>query len=131
MLPTTFFTFLGFVHVWGTSRKGNTVVRQLTAKERFARSLKAFNQQCQRMMHWPVKTQHQRLCRMLQCHYGYFGITGNFRRLVLLHHEVRRVWRRWLSRRSSKSYVTWERFERMLQRLAPPPPRIVHRYTSA
>jgi hypothetical protein len=27
MLPTTF-TFLGFVHVWGTSRKGNTVVRQ-------------------------------------------------------------------------------------------------------
>jgi len=130
MLPTTF-TFLGFVHVWGTSRKGNTVVRQFTAKERFARSLKAFNQRCRRMMHWPVKAQHQRLCRMLQGHYGYFGITGNFRRLALLHREVQRVWRRWLSRRSSKSSVTWERFERVLQRFALPLPRIVHRCTTA
>jgi RNA-directed DNA polymerase len=40
------------------------------------------------MMHWPVKAQHQRLCRMLQGHYGCFGITGNFRRLALLHREV-------------------------------------------
>jgi RNA-directed DNA polymerase len=105
-------------------------VRQFTAKERLARSLKAFNQRCRRMMHWPVKAQHQRLCRMLQGHYGYFGITGNFRRLILLHREVQRLWRRWLSRRSSRSYVTWERFERVLQRFALPPPRITHRYTS-
>jgi group II intron reverse transcriptase/maturase len=127
MLSTTF-VFLGFAHVWGTSRKGNRVVRQFTAKERFARSLKAFNQQCRRMMHWPATVQYDRLCRMLKGHYGYFGITGNFRRLVRLHHEVRRVWRYWLSRRSSKSYLTWERYERVLQRLALPPPRIVHRY---
>jgi RNA-directed DNA polymerase len=129
MLPTTF-TFLGFVHVWGTSWKGNTVVRQFTAKERLARSLKAFNQRCRRMRHWPVEAQHQRLCRMLQGHYGYFGITGNFRRLIRVHREVQRLWRRWLSRRSSRSHVTWERFERVLQRLALPAPRITHRYTS-
>jgi group II intron reverse transcriptase/maturase len=126
-LPTTF-AFLGFAHVWGTSRKGNMVVRQFTAKDRLARSLKTFNQQCRRMMHWPLKVQHDRLCRMLKGHYGYFGITGNFRRLVRLHHEVRRVWRSWLSRRSSKSYLKWERYERVLQRLALPLPRIVHRY---
>jgi RNA-directed DNA polymerase len=65
---------------------------------------------------------------MLKGHYGYFGIGGNFRRLVLLHHEVQRVWHRWLSRRSSKSYLRWERFERLLQRFALPSPRIVHRY---
>jgi len=130
LLPMTF-VFLGFVHVWGTSRKGNTVVRQFTAKERFARSLKAFNQRCRRMMHWPVKAQHQRLCRMLRGHYGYFGITGNIRRLLRLHREVRRMWRRWLSRRSSKSHITWELFERVLQHFALPPPRITHRFTSA
>jgi hypothetical protein len=107
-----------YLHVWGTSRKGNTVVRQFTAKERLARSLKAFNQRCRRMRHWPVKAQHQRLCRMLQGHYGYFGITGNFRRLIRVHREVQRLWRRWLSRRSSRSHVTWERFERVLQRFA-------------
>jgi len=107
------------------------VVRQLTAKDRLARMLKAVNQRCRRMRHWPLDAQHERLCRMLKGHYAYFGITGNFRRLVLLHHRVRRLWRTWLSRRSSKSYVTWEKYERVLQRFALPPPRIVHRYTLA
>ncbi len=75
MLPTTF-NFLGFTHVWGKSRKGNAVVRQLTAKDRLARSLKAVNQRCKRMRHWPIRDQHQRLCRMLKGRYAYFGITG-------------------------------------------------------
>ena len=32
------FDFLGFTHVWGKSRKGKNVVRQVTAKEKFSRS---------------------------------------------------------------------------------------------
>lgn len=130
VLPTSF-VFLGFIHVWSRTRKGNKAVRQFTAKERFARTLTAFNHQCRRMMHWPLKRQHERLCRMLSGHYGYFGISGNYRRLHGLYQEVRRIWRRWLSRRSSKSYWTWERFAAVLQRLELPLPRIIHRYTGA
>jgi RNA-directed DNA polymerase len=126
-LPTTF-NFLGFTHVWGDSRKGNAVVRQLTAKDRLARSLKAINQRCKRMRHWPLRAQHQRLCRVLKGHYAYFGISGNYKRLRLLHQCVRRLWHRWLSRRSSKSYVWWERYLRMLERFALPSPKIVHAY---
>ena len=37
----TSFTFLGFCHVWGKSRRGNRVVWQITAKKRFARALAA------------------------------------------------------------------------------------------
>src|SRR5215831_18868389 len=33
----TTFDFLGFTHVWGRSRKGKPMVRQITAKSRFAR----------------------------------------------------------------------------------------------
>ena len=32
------FTFLGFCHVWGKSRKGKNVVWQVTAKKRYARA---------------------------------------------------------------------------------------------
>jgi len=128
-LPTTF-VFLGFLHTWGVSRKGNKVVRQFTAKERLARSLKRFNQQCHEMMHWPLNEQHDRLGQMLKGHYAYFGITGNFERLKRLHRMVTRLWRKWLSRRSWKSYLTWARFERVLERFALPVPRIVHPYTS-
>jgi RNA-directed DNA polymerase len=35
----TTFTFLRFCHVWGKSRKGKNVVRQVTAKKRYARAL--------------------------------------------------------------------------------------------
>ena len=43
---------------------------------------------------WPIREQHQRLCRVLKGHYAYFGITGNFKRLVLLHHQVQRLWQK-------------------------------------
>jgi group II intron reverse transcriptase/maturase len=129
-LPTSF-NFLGFSHVWGTSRKGYTVVQQFTAKDRLARSLKAFNQQCRLMRHWPLELQRERLCQMLNGHYGYFGISGNGRRLGKLHFRVRRLWYAWLSRRSWKSFLTWEKYERVLWRFPLPLPRIVHRYTVA
>jgi group II intron reverse transcriptase/maturase len=129
-LPTSF-NFLGFSHVWGTSRKGYTVVKQFTAKDRLARSLKAFNQQCRLMRHWPLELQRERLCQMLNGHYGYFGISGNGRRLGKLHFRVRRLWYAWLSRRSWKSFLTWEKYERVLWRFPLPLPRIVHRYTVA
>jgi RNA-directed DNA polymerase len=38
------FVFLGFLHLWGKSRKSNWVVRQYTAKNRLARALQAINE---------------------------------------------------------------------------------------
>ena len=127
-LPTSF-TFLGFVHIWTNSWKGNRVVQKLTAKDRIAQTLKAFNQQCRMMRHWPLDTQHDILCQMLSGHYGYYGISGNIRRLGNLRFHVRRLSRAWLSRRSWKSFLTWERYEKLLARFPLPPARIVHRYT--
>ena len=90
------------------------MVRQLTAKDRFARSLKAINEQCRRMRHWPLREQHRRLCRMLQ---GALTPTlaspATIRRLSSVVHRARRIWRKWLSRRSWKSHVTWEKFLRL------------------
>src|ERR1700730_5168630 len=42
----TSFTFLGFTHVWGKSRLGKNVVRQVTAKNRYARALAAGTALC-------------------------------------------------------------------------------------
>jgi RNA-directed DNA polymerase len=64
-LATTF-NFLGFTHVWVTSEKGRAMVRQLTAKDRVARTLKTINRVCRSMRTRPLRDQHQRLCRMLK-----------------------------------------------------------------
>jgi RNA-directed DNA polymerase len=128
MLATSF-NFLGFSHVWGRSRKGKVVVRQLTAKDRFARSLKAITQQCRGMRHWPLGDQQRRLSQMLRGHFAYFGISGNYARLNDLLYQVRCCWRKWLSRRSDRRNLPWTAFVRIEARFPLPTPVIVHRYT--
>jgi RNA-directed DNA polymerase len=124
----TTFNFLGFTHVWVRSRKGNAMVQQQTAKDRFARTLKAINQQCRHMRHWLLRDQHRRLASMLKGHFAYYGISGNSTRLGELHYQARCLWRKWLSRRSRQSPLSWAAFQRVLECLPLPKPRIVHRY---
>src|SRR6267154_5940440 len=52
----TSFTFLGFTHIWGKSRAGKNVVRQVTAKNRYARALAAVTAWCRRNRHQPIPT---------------------------------------------------------------------------
>lgn len=126
-LATTF-NFLGFTHVWVTSEKGRAMVRQLTAKDRVARTLKAVSRVCRGMRTRPLRDQHQRLSRMLKGHYAYFGISGNFERLATLRNHVARIWRKWLSRRSNERSMPWVAFMRILTLFPLPHPRIVRRY---
>jgi len=123
------FVFLGFRHLWGKSRKGNWVVRQYTAKDRLARALRAISERCREMLHKPLPEQHRTLSQMLNGHYAYFGISSNSKQLGRLYYQVKRIWRKWLSRRSRTSYLSWEEFvEKILQDFPLPSPRIVHRY---
>ena len=129
-LATTF-NFLGFLHVWGKSRRGKHVVRQQTAKDRFARALDAINEKCRRIRTEPLADQHRQLSQKLQGHFAYFGITGNYKRLAALHYETQRIWRKWLSRRSNNSRVTWDEFSRIAKQFPLPQPKITHCYTGA
>ena len=123
------FDFLGFTHFWGTSRKGNSVVYQKTAKGRIARTLRSFNQYCRKFRHIPLNEQYAALNRKLRGHYAYFGITGNAKSLDTVHHRVKKIWHKWLSRRSQKSHITWEKFNLLLDRFPLTPPKIHHRYS--
>ena len=120
------FEFLGFTHFWGKSRKGLWIIKRKTSSNRLSRSLKRVKQLCRLNRHWKVKEQHVLLCSRLQGHYAYFGITGNADALGHFYREVRRIWRKWLDRRSNSRYVSWERFVRIVQRYPLPTPRVVH-----
>jgi len=124
----TSFTFLGFCHVWGKSRKGRNVVRQVTAKKRYARALAAVTDWCRNNRHLSIPEQHARLVAKMRGHYAYFGITGNSRRLKWYAHQVARIWKQWLSRRGSR--FPWNQFHDLLARHPLPAARIVHHYTA-
>jgi len=84
-------------------------------------------QQCRFMRPWPIVDQHRRVCRMLERHFAYFGITGNYAWAAVVH-QTPRIWREWSSRRSWKTYVASERFLRLVATYPLPAPRIVDRY---
>jgi group II intron reverse transcriptase/maturase len=120
------FDMLGFTHFWGRSQKGNSVVQRKTSRSRFGRALQRVAEWSRRNRHRSVREQHAGLVAKVRGHYGYFGITGNSRALGRFLHEVKRVWRKWLSRRSQRRQMTWERFALLVGRHPLPWPRVVH-----
>lgn len=119
------FDFLGFTHYWDKSRRGLWVVKQKTASDRITRFLQRLNLWCRQNRHTPMAEQHTQLLSKLRGHFGYYGITGNSRSLSSVHHWAKRIWRKWLSRRSRRSgSLTWKRFNLRLERYPLPNPRI-------
>jgi group II intron reverse transcriptase/maturase len=121
------FDLLGFTHHWALSRNGKWVVKKRTAKDRVSRTLRRIAEWCRTHRHDDVESQHRALVRKLAGHYAYFGVTSNYVALVLVRNEVKAIWRKWLSRRSQRGFLSWEAMLRLLARYPLPAPRIVHR----
>jgi len=120
------FPLLGFTHYWGRSRKGRWIVKKKTSSQSLSRALNAIGDWCRRARHAPVWWQWRQLVSKLRGHYAYFGVTGNGRALASFRYWVVATWRKWLSRRSQRGGVTWDRLRLILARYPLPWPRIVH-----
>jgi RNA-directed DNA polymerase len=83
----TNFDFLGLTHVWGRSRNGKDMVRQVTAKSRFARAVAAVSDWCRQHRHGSIRDQHRHLSSMMRGHFAYYGVGGNTRRLRWFAHQ--------------------------------------------
>jgi hypothetical protein len=79
----------------------------------------------------PLAKQHAMLSRKMRGHYAYYGITGNGKRLRWYAHQVQRIWRYWLARRTRGWRFRWDRFQALLHRYPLPNATIVHQYTVA
>lgn len=125
---TPTFDFLGFTHFWKRSLRGNWTVQRKTIGKRLSRKIKEIWQWCRAHRHEPVEWQRDRLRSRLNGYYNYHGVRGNSDALDQLYQEVCRAWRYWLSRRSQRGQMRWDRFKEMLKALPLPRPRIVHHW---
>jgi group II intron reverse transcriptase/maturase len=126
--PPGTFDFLGFTIHWGLTRNGRWSVKRKTSKKRFGRSLRRIREWCRRWRHLSLREQQQALGSKLRGHYGYFGVIGNSAALTRFFHEVTKIWRGWLSRRSQKGRVRWDVMRQYLMRFPLPAPRIMRPY---
>jgi RNA-directed DNA polymerase len=78
--------------------------------------------------HLPVRDQWEQLCRKLTGHYNYYGIPGNSDSLSLFCYCVRRIWQKWLNRRTHKAKVTWDKMAELLKRFPLPLPHVYNPY---
>jgi len=118
--------FLGLTHDWTRSRRGDWVIKRRTAHKRLRRTKKSLWRWCRQHRHTPLQYQYQQLCQKLRGHFQYDGIRGNFRLLEEVRSAAEKAWRYWLSRRSSKSAIGWEKFQKLLETYVLPIPKVVH-----
>ena len=121
--PPGSFDFLGFTFHWSRSRRGRWTIRSKTAKKRFSRALRALNLWMRAARHIPICDQARILGQKLRGHFAYYGVQGNSRALNRFHYEARRLWFKWLRRRSQRTRMTWPAFNAMLSRYSLPPAR--------
>jgi hypothetical protein len=121
------FDFLGFTLYWARSRKGRWGMFCKTRSASLRRIIQSVYAWCRCHRHLSVKAQHAALTRRIQGHFNYFGVSGNFRSLLLVIEQAKRIWYKWLCRRSQRKRLTWERFEDLLRDFSLPKPRITVR----
>ena len=120
------FDFLGFTHYWTKSRKGYWIIKRKTARKKVRKAIVAMCDWCRENRHKPLMWQYKILASKLRGHFQYFGIRCNMRSMEAVLHFVIRGWRYWLSRRSHKSAIPWDKFRTFLEKYPLPRPRIVH-----
>ena len=127
--PDTF-TFLGFAHYCGTSRKsGAFIVWRKTAKKRMVAKLRAIKAELRHRMHEPVASVGEWLQKVVLGYYRYHAVPGNTDRLCVFGQRLRRLWRFILSRRSQTGMLPWDRLTPIFNRWIPLP-RVLHPYPS-
>lgn len=124
--PPGSFDFLGLTHYWAMSRKGRWTPRQKTAKGRLTRAVRAVAEWCRANRHRSLAKQREALNQKLVGHYRYYGVTGNSESLKRFYQAVKRVWFKWLGRRSQRARLNWDKFNRLLDKYPLAPPKAYH-----
>ena len=122
--PETF-TFLGFTHICGKSRRGLFQLQRKTRRDRMRAKLQEIKVELRRRMHQAIPVQGHWLKQVVTGHFAYYAVPTNSRALSAFRHFVTDLWRRMLRRRSQKDGFTWERMTKLTDSWLPPP-RILH-----
>jgi len=122
--PRTF-SFLGFTHYVGRSRRGRFVVGRRTEAKRSRKKLKTLNERLRRLRSQGGAAMVAFIQRHLRGHIQYYGVSGNSRGVAGYVYFATRLLFKWLNRRSQKRSMNWKRFGLAVRPLLPTA-RILH-----
>jgi len=122
--PETF-SFLGFTHICGKTRKGRFMLKRITDSKRMRAKLSKVKTELMRRRHLPIPEQGRWLASVIRGHCNYYAVPTNSDAITAFRTQATRHWYRALRRRSQRTRLTWERMNRLATRWLPPA-RILH-----
>ena len=119
--------FLGFEFFIGKTQGGKRAIQVRTQGKSLRGSLKDLN-------NWIKRNRNQQrlrvlwsiYCSKIRGHLQCFGVSGNSQSLNKYCHEAKKIFFKWVNRRSQKRSFNWEKFHLFLKVAGMPKPRIVY-----
>src|SRR5699024_10197544 len=96
--PETF-TFLGFTHICGRSRRGAFQLQRKTRSDRMRNTLRKVKKKLRVRMHRSLTAQGRWLRSVVKGYFAYHAVPTNWRALAAFRHHITVLWRRTLQRR--------------------------------
>ena len=126
--PATF-SFLGFTHYVGKSKKGNFLLGRKTDRKKMSAKLKEMNLWLKAIRNKELlKDWWKTLKAKLNGHFRYYGVSGNSQSIRIYYGLVVRMVFKWINRRSHKKSFTWEAFREYCTRHLLPQPVMHHNF---
>ena len=119
------FTFLGFTHYCGKTRKGYFKVKRRTSRKKLTLALRNFTDWAKKARHVLRKGEMLRQARTRVIgHLSYYAITDNAERCSFFVYRATRIVFKWINRKSQRKAYTWPSFDRALTWVGWPKPRV-------
>ena len=103
-------------------------MKRKTSGKKLREKISAIWEWCKHNRHISVKEQHKKLNAKLIGHYQYYGVINNFKLLEVYYEAVEKAWKRWLGRRSRTGYISYKKFQKLLEHYPLEKARIVHSF---
>jgi hypothetical protein len=116
--PDTF-DFLGFTHICAKSRRGGFWLKRITVAKRLRAKLQAIKVELKRRRHESIPVLGQWLRSVVQGHFNYYAVPGNWAAIRQFRTQLTRHWFKALRRRSQRTRVNWARMNRYVNRWLP------------
>jgi len=121
------FDFLGFTFYIGKSLKGWPIIKLKTSNKKFRAKLANVKVWCKRNRHkgkllaiWKI------FVSKLRGHIRYYGVSHNTEHVEKFIYEARRIFYKWINRRSQRKSINWEQFKLFLKKYPMPRVKVYH-----
>jgi RNA-directed DNA polymerase len=119
------FTFLGFTHYCGKTKKGYFKVKRRTSRKKLCSKINEFTDWARRSRNILKKGEMLRRAKArVVGHLNYYAITDNTKACNTYVYHVTRILRKWLNRKSHKKSYTWKGYLQALEWVGWPKPYI-------